>query len=71
MAGTNGETREVTYQQISDWHNASYAANGEPPLEPGEVDEILTHDVMFGRLRLRPDGLWESGQAYFADGADA
>ena len=68
VASEDGQVRQVTFQQISDWHEASYAANGEPPLEPGELDEILMHDVMFGRLRLRTDGLWESSQAYFADG---
>lgn len=71
MQGANGQTRGVTYRHISDWHNTSYAAKGEPPLDPGELAEILMHDVMFGRLRLRTDGLWESNQPYFADGSEA
>jgi hypothetical protein len=66
MAGPEGQTHTVTFQAISDWHNASYAANGEPPLELGELSEILMHDFMFGRLRLRTDGLWESDADYFA-----
>lgn len=71
MASKDGQARQVTFQQLSDWHEASYAATGEPALEPGELNEILMHDVMFGRLSLRTDGLWESSQAYFTDGAEA
>jgi hypothetical protein len=71
MAVLDGQPRQVTLQHIADWLDADYAAKGEPPLEPGELAEILTHDVIFGRLRVRTDGLWESSQPYFTDGAEA
>ncbi|MEV6146348.1 hypothetical protein [Streptomyces sp. NPDC051992] len=71
MAGPDGQVRQVTWRQISDWHHTSLAAKEEPPLEPGELTEILLQDLMFGRLRLRTDGLWESSEAYFADGDGA
>jgi hypothetical protein len=71
MVASDEQTRRVTLQHIADWLEADYAAKGEPDLEPGELIEILTHDVMFGRLRVRTDGLWESSQPYFADGSEA
>jgi len=71
MAAADGKTRQVTLQRIADWLEADYASKGEPPLEPGELDEILTHDVIFGRLHVRTDGLWESTQPYFTDGAES
>lgn len=71
VAGPDGQTLTVTLQQIRDWHNASLAADGEPPLEPGELSEILVHDFIFGRLRLRTDGLWESDDDYLGTGAQA
>lgn len=71
MAASDGQTQQVTLQHVTDWLDADYTAKGEPPLEPGEIIEILTHDVIFGRLRVRTDGLWESSQPYFTDGSGA
>jgi hypothetical protein len=67
MAGTDGQPQHLPYRRVVDWHNAALAADGEPPLEFGELTTILIDDVMFGRLRLRPDGLWESDDDYFTD----
>lgn len=71
VAGPDGQTRQVTLEQISDWRNANYAAKGEPPLEPEELDEVLIHDFIFGRLRVRTDGLWESDNGYLTGGVKA
>lgn len=71
VPGSDGEIRQVSYRQIVDWHNAGLAADGEPPLEPGELPQLLLDDVMFGHLRLRTDGLWECDQPYFQDAASA
>ncbi|NUS26773.1 MAG: hypothetical protein HOV92_21435 [Streptomyces sp.] len=71
VAGPDGETRQVPYQHVVDWHNAELAADGEPLLGPGELTQLLIDDVMFGHLRLRSDGLWESSQPYFTAGAEA
>ncbi|MDX3531947.1 hypothetical protein P1P75_37510 [Streptomyces sp. ID05-39B] len=71
LIDSNGQRQQVTMRHIRDWHNASLTADGQPPLEPGELAEILMHDFMFGRLRLRTDGPWESDDDYLTPGGQA
>lgn len=71
MAGADGETRRLPVARIAEWHNEGLARDGEPPLERGELTSLLADDLMFGRLRLRPDGLWESDDDYFTAGSRA
>jgi hypothetical protein len=68
VAGEDGSARQVTFQQLQDWHNAAFVKAGQPTLEPGELTEILMHDFAFGRLRLRSDGLWEGDVDYLTGG---
>lgn len=65
MVGSDGQARQITYKQVRDWCAADLAAEGEPVLEPDEFTDILRNDLIFGFLRLRTDGLWESDQVYF------
>lgn len=71
MACPDGQTRQLTLARITDWHNEGLARDGEPPLELGELTELLSDDLLMGRLRLRPDGLWESDDDYFEDRSQA
>lgn len=71
MACPGGQTRHLTLARITDWFNEGLARDGEPPLEDGELNELLSADLLMGRFRLRPDGLWESDDDYFEDRSEA
>lgn len=71
VACPDGQTRQLTLARITDWHNEGLALDGEPPLEQGELTELLSADILMGRLRLRQDGLWESDDDYFTEGSRA
>lgn len=68
MRGAGGQTWKITVDDVREWHEIEYSSKGEPPLEPGELSEILFNDVSFGHLVRRADGLWESELPYFAQG---
>lgn len=70
MACTDGQSRDLTVDRLAEWHNDEFASDGEPPLEVGELTRLLSEDLLTGRFRLRPDGLWESDDDFFADGSD-
>lgn len=71
MACADGQTRDLTIDRITGWHNERLARDDEPPLEPGELTGLLAEDLLMGLFRLRPDGLWESDDDYFEDGSRA
>ncbi|MYR75133.1 MULTISPECIES: hypothetical protein [unclassified Streptomyces] len=66
MLCSDGQVRQLTYDQMRDHLNASFTADGEPPLSPGELARFLANDLTSGEMAMRTDGVWVTSEDYFA-----
>lgn len=62
----SGDIEDLPLTHIRDYLNAAYASDGEPPLDPGELAEMLGGDLRDGEMAMWTDGLWSVNEDYFA-----
>lgn len=62
----DGHVQKLTFDRIRDHFNAAFAADGESPLEPGELAGLLADDLREGEMAMRTDGVWAVHESYFA-----
>ncbi|MGW9238105.1 hypothetical protein ACWGRL_05110 [[Kitasatospora] papulosa] len=62
----DGQVQKLTLDRIRDHFNAAFAADGEAPLEPGELAGLLADDLRDGEMAMRTDGVWAVHESYFA-----
>ncbi|MFB8122079.1 hypothetical protein ACFVG1_12905 [Streptomyces bacillaris] len=62
----SGHVQKLTFDRIRDRLNAAFAADGEPPLEPGELAGLLADELRDGEMAMRSDGMWAVHESYLA-----
>ncbi|MEU9947022.1 hypothetical protein [Streptomyces sp. NPDC047939] len=64
---SNGQVRQLTYDRIREHLNAAVTAEGEPPLNAGELARFLADSLASGEMGMRTDGLWFTSEDFFAE----